>query len=80
MSELCPLEEKFPRLIKEITACWGTATCYDKLQDLLIDKRGGRQGFPLDVLSDLTLLLTLTPTPKGPYDLWGDELSTEKKY
>ena len=72
MSDLSPLEEHFPRLVSEILAFWGSPTCFEKLQDLLVDSRGGRQGFPPDVYSDLFLLMRLVPQPKGPYDIWGD--------
>ena len=78
MSDLSPLEEKFPRLVQEITVFWGSPTCYEKLQSLLIDHRGGRRGFPEDVHSDLSLLLALTPRPKGPYDIWSDAMDVEK--
>jgi hypothetical protein len=78
MSDLSPLEEQFPRLVPEITVFWGSPTCYEKLQSLLIDHRGGRNGFPEDVHSDLSLLLAITPRPKGPYDIWNDALDTEK--
>lgn len=77
MSDLSPLEEHFPRLVPEILAFWGTPNCFEKLQDLLVDSRGGRQGFPAEVYSDLSLLLTLVPTPKGPYDIWNDALDAD---
>lgn len=78
MSDLSPLEEHFPRLMSEILAFWGSPTCFEKLQDLLVDTRGGRQGFPADVYSDLSMLLTLVPRPKGPYDIWSDALDADK--
>jgi hypothetical protein len=78
MSDLSPLEEHFPRLAQEISAFWGSLTCFDQLQGLLVDDRGGRQGFPADVYSDLSLLLTLVPRPKGAYDIWNDALDTDK--
>jgi hypothetical protein len=74
VSDLSPLEEHFPRLVPEILAFWGSPTCFEQLQNLLIDSRGGRAGFPADVYSDLSLLLTLVPRPKGPYDIWNDAL------
>lgn len=77
MSDLSPLEEHFPRLVPEILAFWGTPNCFEKLQDLLVDSRGGRQGFPAEVYSDLSLLLTLVPSPKGPYDIWNDALDAD---
>jgi hypothetical protein len=72
MSDLSPLEEQFPRLALEISAFWGSPSSFKQLQDLLMDSRGGRKGFPADVYSDLSLLLTLVTRPKGPYDIWSD--------
>lgn len=77
MSDMSPLEEHFPRLVQEILAYWGTPTCFEQLQDLLVDNRGDRSGFPAEVYSDLSLLLTLVPRPKGPYDIWGDAQDTD---
>ena len=77
MSDLSPLEEQFPHLVPEIIAFWGAASCYMRLENLLMDKRGGRKGFPADVHSDLSLLLVLTPRPKGPYDIWSDAIDAE---
>ena len=78
MSDLSPLEEHFPRLIQEILAFWGSPGCFEKLQGLLVDTRGGRQGFPAEVYSDLSLLLTLVPRPKGPYDIWNEAVDADK--
>jgi len=78
MSDLSALEEHFPRLVPEIVALWGSPTCYAHLQQLLMDSRGGRKGFPADVYSDLSLLLTLAPRPKGPFDIWNEALDTDK--
>ncbi len=78
MSDLSPLEEHFPRLVPEILAFWGSPTCFAQLQGMLMDSRGDRQGFPADVYSDLSLLLTIVPRPKGPYDIWNDTLDEDK--
>ena len=78
MSDPSPLEEHFPRLVPEIVAFWGSPTCFDQLQGLLVDSRGGRHGFPADVYSDLSFLLTLVPRTKGPYDIWNDALDVDK--
>lgn len=72
MSDLSPLEAQFSRLALELAAFWGSPTCFNQLQDLLMDARGGRQGFPADVYSDLSLLLTLVPRPASPHDIWGE--------
>jgi len=78
MSIQSPLEEQFARLVPDITSLWDSPTCYEHLQNLLIDRRGGRRGFPEDVHSDLALLLVLTPRPKGPYDIWADALDARE--
>lgn len=78
MSDQSPLEAHFPRLVLEILTFWGTPTCFEQLQALLVDDRGGRQGFPEEVYSDLSMLLTLVPRPKGPYDIWSDALDSDK--
>lgn len=78
MSDPSALEAQFPRLAAEIQAVWGTPACFGRLQALLVDSRGGRQGFPADVYSDLSFLLNLVPAPKGPYDIWNDALDADK--
>jgi hypothetical protein len=78
MSDLSALEEQFPRLVPEITAFWGSPTCYERLQGLLIDSRGNRRGFPEEVHGELSLLLALTRRPKGRYDIWNDVLDAER--
>lgn len=77
-SDLSPIEEQFPRLVLEILAFWGTPGCFDKLQNLLVDTRGGRHGFPADVYSDLSMLLNIVVRPKGPYDIWNDALDADQ--
>jgi hypothetical protein len=77
MSDLSALEEQFSRLVPEIVAFWGSPTCYQHLQDLLMDTRGGRKGFPADVYSELSLLLTLVPRPQGPFDIWNEAPDTD---
>lgn len=78
MSDLSPIEEQFPRLILEILAFWGTPDSFEKLQNLLVDNRGGRHGFPADVYSDLSMLLNIVPRPRGPYDIWNDALDADR--
>lgn len=48
------LARKFPRIANELALIWGdTATCEMKLNSYLIDERGNRLGFPIDVAKDL---------------------------
>lgn len=48
------LAQKFPRIANRLAAAWPnpheSATC---LHSLLVDERGGRRGFPGDVVADL---------------------------
>lgn len=50
------LEEKFDRILIKIDELWGTLHLEDYFSDLIIDRRGGRQGFPQDVLDDILML------------------------
>lgn len=57
--ELYPhrLEERFPRLIEKLAAVWRTPDAAASLfEDLLVDQRGGRQGFPPDIAREIFLL------------------------
>ncbi|HMM47258.1 MAG TPA: hypothetical protein PKC12_04685 [Thiobacillaceae bacterium] len=66
MPDLSPLEQSFPRLVSEIQAFWGSPACFDRLQHLLINTRGDRAGFPVEVCSDLMLLQMLAYEPVAP--------------
>lgn len=50
------LEERFDRILTRIEHLWDTPEIHDYFSDLLIDKRGGRQGFPAPVLNDIIKL------------------------
>ena len=47
------LEERFERILIKIEQLWDTPEIDDYFSDLIIDKRGGRQGFPREVLNDI---------------------------
>jgi ankyrin repeat protein len=53
------LEERFDRILTKIEELWETDQIDDYFSDLIIDKRGGRQGFPKDVLDDIIMLRDL---------------------
>lgn len=53
------LEAHFDRILTRIEALWHTPEIDDYFSDLLIDKRGGRKGFPKDVLQDILNLRDL---------------------
>lgn len=53
--------EAFPRLVKEISHCWGTHECRRLLDRLLHDNRNGRRaGFTLNAYNDLLDLRRLS--------------------
>ena len=50
------LEAKYARIFNRIMDLWGLDELEDYFADLMVDKRGGRQGFPPDVLNDILTL------------------------
>jgi|SRR5215510_5465201 len=49
--------DQFPRILNRIAALWNKPVEADRyFDDLLHDRRGGRQGFPLRVLSEINAL------------------------
>jgi len=50
------LEARYERIIIKIEELWNSREIHDYFSDLLIDKRGGRAGFPHDVLQDIIAL------------------------
>ena len=48
---------RYARLANRLCEVWGTRTkCERLLDDLMIDRRGGRKGFPLPVANELATL------------------------
>lgn len=50
------LEEQFDRILIKLEELWDTPAIEAYFSDLLIDKRGGRKGFPPEVLADIVRL------------------------
>ena len=50
------LEEKYGRILTKIVELWEKPELHDYFSDLLIDKRGGRKGFPTEVLNEIIAL------------------------
>jgi uncharacterized protein len=76
------LEAKYSRVFNKIMAMWGTQALEEHFSDLIVDKRGGRAGFPAEVAADIILLSRLhtrilenagMKRPDGATDPWGDE-------
>lgn len=54
--ELSAIERRFPRIANELSLLWGTQEIDGYIDSLLIDDRGVRMGFPIDVLDELMFL------------------------
>ena len=50
------LKNNFPRIHQNIVSMWGRPEGEEFLDNLIMDDRGGRQGFPQDVMGALLLL------------------------
>jgi hypothetical protein len=52
--ELC---RKYPRIANKIAMLWRrVARCEEFLDELVVDRRGGRKGFPMAIAQELTTL------------------------
>lgn len=76
------LEGKYSRVFNKILGMWGTEALEAHFGDLIVDKRGGRKGFPADVAADIILLSRLhsrvlelagMKRPEAGGDPWGDD-------
>lgn len=50
------LERDFERILIKLEELWEQPEIHDYFSDLLIDKRGGRKGFPKEVMNELIVL------------------------
>ncbi|HSG62609.1 MAG TPA: ankyrin repeat domain-containing protein [Pseudomonadales bacterium] len=50
------LQRHYERILNKIDTAWDSPDIEEVFSDLIIDRRGGRQGFPLDVLNDIIRL------------------------
>lgn len=50
------LSEEYPRVVNAIAAVWTTAERLAALEDLLVDRRGNRTGFALEVRREIEAL------------------------
>ena len=70
------LAAAYPRIANRLCLLWRrVARCEEYLDELLVDRRGGRAGFPLDVASELTALRSyyavIHPSTDSAWDLTG---------
>ena len=72
------LEDKYLRIFSTIMSTWGTDDCDKTFQELFFDERGGRQGFPEEVMLDILFLSRLhdklrnIKLGKKDEDIWGN--------
>ncbi len=63
------VELRFERVLNEMIRVWKyPAPCSEYLNSLVFDTRGDRQGFPPDVLSDISVLEYVSKSKTGEYD------------
>jgi uncharacterized protein len=71
------LADAHPRIIERIVALWQQGPALEAyLDDLLIDHRGDRQGFPPEIILEILALknhvLGLRKTPERNPNTWGE--------
>ena len=72
---------QFPRIANRLGSRWSERqTCLVCLEDLLIDKRGTRRGFPLDIVVELAALKNYfeTVVHSQPQTVW-DEVAERRR-
>lgn len=72
-ADFCLVQEKFPKVGDKIAQLWGSIVLQEYLSKTIFDERGGRQGFPMPIVSALMHLFeyhgTLMPEKKSG-DSW----------
>lgn len=72
-ADFCLVQEKFPKVAEKVAQLWGSVVLQRYLSTTIFDERGGRQGFPMPVVSALMRLFeyhaTLMPEEKSG-DSW----------
>jgi tankyrase len=72
------LEDKYLRVFNNVMSTWGTPECDTVFEELFFDKRGGRRGFPPDVMHDILFLARLhdkfkhVKLGRRDEDVWGN--------
>jgi hypothetical protein len=78
------LAAAFPRIVNRMASLWKSPRQMDRyFEDLLTDTRGGRQGFPLGILMELTTLKDYYMTKVFPFthpdDVWAAADAAKRK-
>lgn len=66
---LSGMEELYPKILARIAMTWRTPEAVDYLKKLIVDERGGRAGFPMEVMSELLMLSSVLEAGAGS-DRW----------
>lgn len=73
------LVQQFPRIANKLAEIWGRpAQCHRYMEEMMLDHRGGRKGFPLDVTLELAKLKAYYEEQRGiaqKFDNWGQPLA-----
>ncbi len=67
----------YPRIFNKIAELWGRPLLCEKyLDELLMDERGTRKGFPPDVAAELTVLKThfIATAKTQHFGVWGERI------
>ena len=53
------IAQRYPHILARIADLWGSAALDAYLDNLMLDNRGGRQGFPPDVATEIFRLISV---------------------
>ena len=79
------LEAKYPRILDRIVELWESPkSTIAYLNELMIDERGGRQGFPPDIVREIFVLSLTYESTRGKQGervpMWtGEQMATQKQ-
>lgn len=75
------IADNFPRIAQQVQALWGKSALDDYFARLVIDERGGRAGFPLEVLQAILEVARLHRSRfhfERPMSPWAHDVSETK--
>lgn len=72
--------EQFPHIAKRISVFWGSRDFERFIATLILDERGNRRGFPMDVMSELMFLARFARfmAPPKVTDIWDDHAKPKR--
>jgi tankyrase len=76
------LDMRFARIVDKIADLWGKPEMEPYFNDLMVDKRGNRQGFPPTVMMEIFALSNyyhnLQPARPRSVDTWSDSADVQR--